>query len=799
MIKNYIKIAYRNILKQKGYSVINVTGLALGLSCTMILLLFIKSELSYDTFHNDSEQIFRFTMKANVAGRDMEGSTSPIPLKTALETDYHEIVAASRINQSVDQSVFINNQNMALPNFFYADHALLNVFTFTKKKGKLSLENPNDIIISEETAKTYFNGDNPIGQRIELDDSKKTPLTVVGVFKDFPTESHIHPQFIASYKTYWRIRQSHIWLGFNTRTYAKLKSGNTIQEFDKKMPALVEKYMGKQLKQFGAELSIHTQPLEDIHLKSERYQNEFEPQGSMTNIYVMSIIALFLIIIASINFMNLSTARSSKRAKEVGMRKVLGAQKNNLIIQFLGESLFLALISLVVAYSLIELFLPIFNELANRSIEFSYIANIDMVLAFIGITVLVGLLSGLYPAFYLSSFSPITVLKGNLQHSGSAPLIRKSLVVLQFTISITLIIGTLIIIEQLNYMQNKDLGFDKDQTFSVELTSRNSLLNFSSLKNILLQNNSILNMSTATNHPGDGQNNNSVYREEGTTNNDSKLIDQAHVNDDYFETLGMRIAQGRFFSKDFPSDTISSVIINEAAAKKFGYFDNAVGRKIIQPGTNGDPDRNYTIVGVVKDFHNRSLRETIKPMIFKYERWGNTMLMRVSLDNLRETLSYIESEFKKMNPNTAFEYEFIDHMFQKFYDDERNTASIINVFTSLAIFIACLGLFGLASFMADQKIKEIGIRKVLGASIQNIFFIFGKEFGKLVLISIILATPIAYVVMTSWLQNFAYQVDLNILPFIIAGCSGILITMLTISYQAMKAATQNPILALKYE
>lgn len=795
MFQNYIKIAYRNLVKQKGYSFINIVGLALGLSCTMILLLFIKSELSYDKFHENADNITRFTMTANIAGRLMEGSSSPLPLVNVLKSEYSDIIAATRLNQNREESVFYNNQNLLLSNWFFADDDIFKVFSFTKLQGELQLLKPNEMVISESSAKTYFKDQNPIGQIFNMDNESRTSLVIVGVYKDFPKESHIKPKFIASYKSYWRISQESVWLGFNTKTYALLKDGVTSQDFEKNMPIIIEKYMGKQLKQYGATIAMYTQALTDIYLHSEAYSNEFEQQGSMTNIYIMSIVALFLILIASINFMNLSTARSSKRAKEVGMRKVLGAQKNSLIYQFLGESLFLALISLVLAFSLIELFLPVFNSLANRTIEFNYLLQFDMVLSFIALTVLIGLLSGLYPAFYLSSFSPITVLKGTIQRTGSATYIRKGLVILQFTISITLIICTIIIINQLDFMQSKKLGFDKNQVIAVELPSNEANEKFDALKNKLLINPLIKHVSAGQNFPGDGNNNNSVYKAKESPDSESRLMDHTSVHNDYFKTLGIELKEGRFFSDKFSTDLNEAMIINQAAVEALGFTESPIGKKVTQVGRG----EVYTVVGVVKNFHNRSLREKIQPYIFKRNNYPSTLLVRVGTSNVKESVSFIESEFLKMNPTANFDFEFLDQKFSRFYTQEKNTASIINVFTSLAIFIACLGLFGLASFMADQKLKEIGIRKVLGASIFNIFSIFAKEFGKLVIISITIASPLAYVFMSKWLQNFAYQLEISVSPFIIAGLSGIIITMITISYQAFKAATQNPILALNYE
>jgi putative ABC transport system permease protein len=796
MFKNYIKIAYRNIIKQPVYSVINITGLALGLACSMILILYIYSESNYDTFNLNADQIVRFTVDGTIGDRPFKGGISPLPLAEALKNDFPEVIASAKLNDEPKTSIIYNNSNIVLDNLFFADDDLSKIFTFEKITGELSINSPNTAIISEKAAAIYFKDKNPIGEVFQLDDNEKTSIKIVGIFRNFPYESHFHPEFIVSYKSYYRYKtEIKTWLGFNTHVYALLKDGYSSESLNKKMPDLVEKYMGKELREYGVRLNMGSQKLTDIHLNSNDFVNEIETAGSKSNIFIMLIIALFVILIASINFMNLSTARSSRRAKEVGIRKVLGAFKSNLVLQFLGESIFLSAIAFILALALVEIFMPIFNNLANREIEFSFINNFPMLLFFMVLTICIGIFAGLYPAFYLSSFEPIAVLKGNLKNNKSASFIRKSLVVLQFTISISLIIGTLIILSQLNFMTSKNLGFDKDQVLVIPLANATSIANYNALKQTLLNNSSISSVSAADFYPGNGGQNNSAFWAEGQTKEISKLIDRGDVSLNYFETLKIDLIYGRYFSDKFYTDTLQSVIINEAAALELGFTENPIGKKIY----NASKENEHTIIGLVKNFHYRSLHEKIQPLIFYLQKNASNVLVKIKSENIDESIRFIENKFLEINPTSDFSYDFIDQKFAKYYTEDKRFSSIINTFTFLTIFIACLGLFGLASFMADQKMKEIGIRKILGASMTSIFSIFTSEFSKLILISILLSIPIAYFIMSKWLQNFAYQMEITAWPFVYAALLSILISMLTITYQALKAAKNNPIIALKYE
>ncbi|MGH7598797.1 MAG: ABC transporter permease [bacterium] len=798
MLKNYLKIALRNLLKHKAYSFINIAGLALGMACCMALILFIQHEFSYDRHHVYAEQIYRMNTRSVIFGREILWTYTQDAFGRVLKEDYPEVLYASRFGRSQNVNLRLNENTIKETNFFWADQDILDIFTFAILRGNKAelLKNPNSVIITDEIAKKYFRDVNPIGQIFYMD---TTAYNVTGVMKAQPATSHFHANFIASNNTFSQDDEPN-WFGFNTRAYFRLQDDVKVQAFAAKLPGFIERHFGARAREFGYQYEYIPQPLLGIHLRSN-IRGELEPNGNIVYVYIMGIIAAFILFIACINFMNLSTARAGRRAREVGLRKVLGAYKNRLVSQFLGESLLIATIAFVLAFGALELILPYFNQLAGRTITLSFADNPLVALAFLAVALIAGLGAGLYPAFYLTRFTPTEVLKGETNPRGTAALIRKGLVVAQFAISISLITGALIIGDQLQFLRTKDLGFTQDPVVIVPLNTRETTDNYEAFKNALRSHPNIVSVAGGNNYPGSGHMTWDHWAE-GYGDDEGISIDAGYVNFGYFETLQIPLTAGRAFSQEFSTDLEQAVMINTTAAKMLGFAGSPVGKKMFTSGPSDTSRTGRVIVGVFQDYNAWSLRETVKPLILypRYSTGGtNNLIARVSAANFSTTLNFIEQKFREVNPNAPYEFRFLDEVLAEYYRSEQNLSAIINSFTVLAIVIACLGLLGLISFTAEQKTKEIGIRKVLGASVPNLVLLLSKEFALLVIVANLIAWPLAGFAMNRWLQGFAYRIDLNWSLFALAGGSALLIALLTVSAQAIKAALANPVKALRYE
>jgi putative ABC transport system permease protein len=798
MFKNYLKIAIRSLLRHKAYSLINIAGLAVGMACCMVLLLFIQHEFSYDRHHRHAQQIYRMHTRSVIFGREILWTYTQEAFAKVLKAEYPEVLYASHFDRSLNVDLKIKDELVKEQNFFWANQDILDIFTFEILRGNQAelLQNPNSVIITEKVAEKYFRDVDPVGQIIYMD---TTLYHVTGVMKAQPPTSHFHANFIASYNTFPEEPEPE-WFSFGTRTYFRLKEGVSGEAFARKMPDFIERHFGARAREFGYQYEYIPQPLRGIHLHSN-IRGELEPNGNITYVYIMGIIAMFILFIACINFMNLSTARAGRRAREVGMRKVLGAYKKRLVSQFLGESLLISTMAFLLAFGALELILPYFNHLAGRTITLNLGNNLLIALAFLGVVLSVGLGAGLYPAFYLTKFTPVEVLKGEVNLRGSAALIRKSLVVSQFAISISLIIGAFIIIAQLDYLRSKDLGFADDNLVIVPLKTKQVTDSFEALKNELRSNPDIVSVTGGNSYPGSGYMTWDHWAE-GYGDEEGISIDAGYVNLDYFETLQIPIFAGRAFAQAFSTDLENAVMINATAAKMLGFEDHAVGKKMYTAGPSDTSRTGREIIGVFQDYNAWSLRETIKPLILypRYSRGGtNNLIARVNAANISETLHFIERKFQEVNPAAPFEFRFMDEVLAEYYRSEENLSAIINSFTILAILVACLGLLGLISFTAEQRTKEIGIRKVLGASVSNVVLLLSKEFALLVLLANIVAWPLAWYAMQGWLQGFAYRIDINWWMFALAGGSALLIALLTVSIQAIKAALANPVEALRYE
>ncbi|MCY7351982.1 MAG: ABC transporter permease [Cytophagaceae bacterium] len=808
MLRNYFKIAGRNLIRHRAFSVLNIAGLALGMATSLIILLFVQDELSYDRFNEKADRIVRIVFKANINGGKINEAFVMPPTAQVLRNDYPEVQQATRLRNFGTPRVAVGNQFFVGDKLAYVDANFFEVFTipFLKGNPKTALIQPNCVVISSELAQRYFGTENPIGNVLYFKKgSDKLPFRVTGVFDKIPSNAHFHFDLFGSMASDTEAASTS-WLTSNYFTYLVLPEGYDYKQLEAKLPNMVETHMGPQilqamgmsLAQFrtkGNQLGFQLQRLTDIHFNSNG-SNELEAGSDLKYVYIFSAIAVFMLLIACINFINLSTAGASKRAREVGVRKVLGSAKLELVGQFLVESLLLTSIALVLTVGLLPLALPIFNDLAGKQLSLGLTTNPLILPGLLGVGLVVGLLAGIYPAFFLSSFKPVVVLKGRFAGSRNGFGLRSGLVIFQFSISICLIVGTITVYRQLAYIQHKKLGYDKEQLLVLE-NSWALGKNEAVLREQLLNDARVVNVTTSPYKPaGPTDSNNSLAYPEG---NDAQLMRtlQYGIDDRYIPTMGMEMAAGRNFSEKLTTDS-SGIIINEAAANAFGWGKNAVGHNVTRVVDNDGTKKVYRVIGVVKDFHFKSLHESITPLLMVYERnWG--LIVKVKTTDMAGFLASLKTQWTQFGVEEPFTYAFMDELVDKTYQSEQKVGVILNSFALLTIFIACLGLFGLATFTAEQRTKEIGVRKVLGASVASIVGLLSKDFLKLVLVAMVLAAPIAWYAMNQWLQDFAYKIDLEWWVFALAGLLALLIALLTVSFQAIKAALMNPVKSLRSE
>jgi putative ABC transport system permease protein len=804
MLKNYLKIAFRNLLKNKTFSFINIFGLSVGLATCLLIMLYVIDELSYDKHHTDGERVFRVALQT----KDEKWSSAAAPVAQGFKKDFAEVEEVTRLLNfpNIDKMLLTQEKDKKQfyeTNAYYVDDTFFKIFTYDFKygNGQTALNQPNTIVISETVANKIFGNENPVDKVINVEiPYGKLNYTVKGVFRDKNQKSHINAHLLLSMQNgdigQWVNNQTNWAVNSIFHTYIKLKPKTDIAAFERKLPTFWKKNGGTDMLAINVLKTIFLQPVQDIYLKSS-IGNEISANGSMTYVYIFSSIAAFLLLIACINFMNLSTARSEKRAKEVGVRKVMGANKDALIKQFLGESLIMSFIALFIALILVQVCLPAFNNFAQKNI--TVLQNPSILLWVIGLTLLTAILAGLYPSFYLASFKPITVLKGKLINSISATLIRKGLVVFQFAISVTLILVTIVIWRQMNLIKNQDLGFNRDQQLILPFRSAASANNYTALKNEVLKNTKVVSATAGTSYPGIQLIEDQLFYAEGKSLNEKVDIHFVRANDDYIETLGYKLLYGRDLSKNPTADS-NAIVLNESAIKQLGYSSkNALGKKAYYEEQG--KVRYKEIVGIVKDFNFWSLHEAIGPygIVKVQDSQHNFFIANIQKGDFTATVAGIEQIWKKLNPASPFEYYFLDQDFQRSYQKEEKTSGIITYFMMIIIFIACLGLFGLAAFSAEQRTKEIGVRKVLGATVGQVIGLFTKDFLKLVAIACVIAFPVGYWLMNSWLQGFAYKVAIEWWTYAVAGVLTLSIAFITVSYQATKAALMNPVKSLKTE
>ncbi|HVU54649.1 MAG TPA: FtsX-like permease family protein [Puia sp.] len=809
MFKNYLKVALRSLWKTKGFTAINIIGLATGLGVCLLIALYVLDELGYDRYNPKADRIYRVDAEIFFNNTLFNSATSPKPLAPTLVKDYPQVEQMVRINYFDAQSDvmikkggdWVQDHRLA-----FADSTFFQVFPFRLLAGDpaTALKEPHSIVIDESAARRYFNSTDIIGKTLELENKNLCKIT--GVFRDMPKASHFHFSFIRPLRDSW-MGDEHRWLSNNVASYILVRPGTKRDFMQGRVDATINTYVGRELQdelhistkdmqQQGSYFRYHLMPLGDIHLHSDK-SYEFEPNGNINDVYVFSCIAILILVIACVNFMNLSTARSANRAKEVGIRKVAGSTRGDLITQFLMESLLLSLFSLLLALGIALALLPLFNHLSGKELSVGAIFSARLLLVLLGLTIFVGCLSGSYPAFYLSSFQPILVLKGKIAGGFKSSWLRSSLVVFQFFISIGLIIGTIVIHDQLDYIRNRRVGYDRDQV----LITRNAYAAGSGVRTFCKELPKLSGVADATlsgDMPtqGGGYNQNAWWRSPAIDAQSTMVFTNLYVDDHYIPTLGMQMVKGRNFSPDFPTDT-AGIILNESAVALLGWKD-PLKERLYQPDDSMRP-KSFPVIGVVRDFNFSSMHNKIGPVVMTLTDNRRNLAIRLRPGNLYSTVGKIAAKWKEFANGVPFNYTFMDDDFNKLYHAEARTGQLFIAFAVFAIFIACLGLFGLVTYATEQRTKEIGIRKVLGAKVTRIVALLSGDFAKLVLIAALIAFPVAWWAMNKWLQSFSYRTDINWWIFPLAGGAALLIALTTMCFQTIRAALANPVRSLRSE
>lgn len=799
MFRNYLKSALRNVLKRKAFAFINITGLAVGITCCLLISLFVWEEWNYDTFHADVDSIYRVAATFETTQGSNDLALSPSPLAVIVPETIAEVERATRF-QTTEVVVAIDNERFLEEEVVFADTAFFQVLSFplTQGNAEAALEAPFSVVLAPALAEKYFGTANPMGQTLQVEGQHT--FTVTGILEPLPSNSHIQFDMIlsmASWEPMGRVALTG-WFDEWMYTYVRLTPEADVSRFEEQLIALIDERVNEPIKAAGIHVGLALEPIRDIYLHSKRLGQVGNRLGSENTLYVFTLIAIFILGIACINFMNLSTARSAERAKEVGVRKVVGAQEHGLVAQFLLESIVLAMIAGSLAMILAEVLLPSFEVLAGRSLTAHVLTNAPVVALLVGTTIVVGVLAGVYPAFVLARFQPVRVLKGAFRNSKQGRRLRQGLVILQFGLTVALIAGTLIVFSQLEYMREFDLGFSQDQQIIVNLGAEGlSQERTEMLVQRLEQHAAVRGVTASDQVPFSGYSIGvlQVERQDGIEQQTS--LNYISVDEDFLEQYEINMVAGRAFSEERGDTRWGAVLINEAAVAYLGFTSpvEAVGRSV-----DYNNESTGQIIGVVSDFNYVTLHQQIEPLglHFKADPYGY-ITASVATGSMRQTLGELENIWREVLPDRVFDYQFMDTVFGEMYEADQRFGRVFGIFATLAIFIACLGLFGLATFTIQQRSKEIGVRKVLGASVSGIVVLLSKEFTRLVLVALVLAIPVAYIGLDQWLGTFAYRIDIGWLSFVLAGVLAVGIALATISYQAIRAATANPIDALRYE
>ena len=793
MFENYFKIAFRNLWKHKVFSFINIMGLTVGMTACFLIFLYVRFELSYDNMHGKADRIYRLVSDIKTPSDLIHASGPAWAVPPNTKHDFPEVEEFVRVSGN---SFLVRKGNIKFQEekSVLADSAFFKVFDFPMVRGnrETALSAPLSLVLTESTAKKYFGKQDAMGQTLLLT-GDAIPAKVTAVIKDIPENSQIQADMIVSMSTLtgkWDTTLDKQWGNYGSSAFLLLKPGADPKSLEKKFPAFLERRNGDEMKKLQMYPTLFLEPLRDVYLHSTR---DGAKTANIKNVYIFSLIAIFILLIACINFINLTTARSTERAKEVGIRKVVGAIKNQLAKQFIGESVIVCVLAFIFTFFLAMLLIPPFNQLAGKTITTGVFDHPGYLALLFGAAVTIGLLAGFYPALVLSSFQPITVLKGKFSSGAKGIFLRKGLVILQFSISIVLITGTLIVYQQMNYMRNQNLGFDKEQMVVIESNGdpakeafRQSLTTIPSVKSVTL----------SSSVPGGG--NPGAYSEVENQKGDMQIanLELYFVDFDYIPNYSMKMVAGRAFSRDFKTDTTQAMVLNESAVKLLGYASpgDAVGKRFRQWGREGK------IIGVMKDFHFRSLQQEIKPLSMRIEPNGCHLISaNITGNNVPATLAAIEEKWKTLIPNRPFNYFFLDEFFDRQYRSEQRFGNLFLNFAILAIFISCLGLLGLASYSTYQRTREIGIRKVMGASVSGIVHLLSKEFLALLFIAFVIASPIAWLVMHRWLEDFSYRIGIHWWIFMVSGTIAFVVAIFTVSFQAIRAALANPVISLRTE
>lgn len=800
MLKNYLKVTFRNILNKKFYSFLNILGLTIGITSAVLIIIYVQDELNYDTFQPNVENKYVIGLEGKIGSQEIKGIFTPPILAGTIMEEIPGIVSTTRTNGVGDIVFRYNNNVFTEKSVFWADSNFYDFFGYKLIEGDPEnvLKGPNKAVLTESIAKKYFGNENPIGKTI-LVGNAQTIYEVTGINRNTPTNTHFRFDILLSFSS-TQFSSSTVWSNNSINTYVEIHPTANPDQVETSFDNLVLKYVSPELEQFmgasveqmreqGNQYKYFQVAIKDLHLNASDLQMSFEPPGDITYVYIFSIIGIFLIVIACVNFMNLSTASAAGRAKEVGLRKTMGGERSGMIIQFLVESVAYVVIATLFSFLLIYITLPFFNSLSGKELTLFILTEPWFIGTLFSLVILIGFIAGSYPALYLTAFNPVDVLKGKIKRGAKSGKLRQSLVVGQFFISIGLISCTILVNEQLQYMQNRNLGISKEQSIVLTNTSRLDN-NQEAFQDDLLQDTRVVSASYS-NFTIPGTNSITIFQRPTTDIDYVMALYFADYN--HQEALSFEMSEGRFFSKDFATDTLA-IVLNEAAVKELG-FQEVLGEEVHYSGNS----RTYKVIGVMKDFNFQSLREEIMPLAILLTETANEMIVRFKIENPQESIAMIESKWDEFSGGEPIDYTFLDEDFDRLFRQEQRLGSVFTAFTIIAIIIACLGLFGLSAYMAEQRTKEIGVRKVLGASIGSILGLLSKEFIKLISIAFILAVPLSWYFIQNWLQNFAYRVEMSPLIFVYTGIVTLGIVVLTISWQSLKAANMNPVDSIQNE
>ena len=789
MFKNLLKIAVRHIRKHLGYSLLNILGLTLGISSALFLIIYVSDEISYDRYHENADRIYRVSSKITETDDQFTWNVAQIPFGPQVVQDYPEVQSFVRFINMPRALYKYEDKEFVEENFYYVDSTLFDIFSYKILRGEVrsAIKDPGKIVLTETAAARYFGDDDPVGKTLTTGDNT---FEVTGVIGDVPFNSHFRFDAVAARNNL--PKQIGSWGNFGVFTYLLLPHEVDVEAFETKMQGMYDAHMKTIFGPLEINIEYIMEPITRIHLYSTN-SGEPEPTGSITYVYIFGLVALFLVLIAAMNYMNLATARSSGRAREVGMRKVAGSRRAPLVAQFLSESLILTIISLIISVILLLVLLPKFNLLAGKSFDVSILYSPVVIISAIGVILIAGIIGGSYPAFFLSRFSPVTVLKGEITQGSAGSLFRKILVIIQFTVSVVMIICTLVVFRQLNYLKTMDQGFNQENVLTLQL-NRGMVNKYPVLKQILLENDNIKYVTSTNTSLGEGSAK-VIFNVETDQGMAQRGVNFAVVDHDFIDALGIKMVEGRDFQLDMPSDTLLAVVVNETFANRMGWRE-PIGKKV---DVGDENTLRASVIGMMADYHQTGMYNEIESLMLLYRELGNVIYVKLSGNNIEQTISFIETKWKEVFPDQPFSYTFLKERFNRQFEADEKRGLIFTLFTILAILIACLGLFGLASYMVEQRTREIGIRKVFGANEGVIIRLISKDFLILVTISIIIAVPVAYYFMSNWLQNYVYRTKIGVLLLILAALLTVVITFITISYKAYQAAIMNPASSIRTE